>query len=113
MTLLEQGLVISLSGFVLTFLALGLLILTIVLLQALFKPQAASSTSRADLPDSEGTDAEIAAVVAAAVLSLQTSERSASGLGQILEGGHGRWWQASPAFTSSLEWDQVNGKDHR
>jgi Na+-transporting methylmalonyl-CoA/oxaloacetate decarboxylase gamma subunit len=92
---MEQGLIVSLLGLLLTFLALGLLILTIVILQKLF-----GSSEKSATPEVTGTADdntldldEIPVVIATAVTVLRHHERNAARLGQSLERGRGPWWQ--------------------
>jgi Na+-transporting methylmalonyl-CoA/oxaloacetate decarboxylase gamma subunit len=96
LTLIEQGLLLSLLGLILTFAALGLLILTIVILQRLFgtREPAPSQVVEPDVADgAEEPMADVAAAIAAAVLLLRSRDRSLSPLGQRLEAGPSLWWQ--------------------
>lgn len=108
MTIIQQGLIISLLGLLLTFLALGLLILTMVVLQKLFKPSDAVAAAHG----SEGrADAEIAAVLAAAIMLLRAKDRGWSTLGRVLEGAPGRWWQGPPPSALSPRWNHADERD--
>jgi len=111
-TLIQQGLLISLLGLLLTFLALGILILTIIILQRLFSPAPASSpTEEPDDPGLSGGEGELAAVIAAALLLLRTQDRHSAALGSTLEHGPGRWWQRGQTLLSSTPQADTNGRD--
>jgi Na+-transporting methylmalonyl-CoA/oxaloacetate decarboxylase gamma subunit len=111
-TIIEQGLLISLLGLMLTFLALGMLILTIVVLQRLFKPKpAVSPKSVPNGTDPGEGDAELAAAMAAAILLLRAKDRRSSALGSTLENGPGRWWQQAQTVLSSPTQEHANGRD--
>ena len=96
---LEQGLLLSLLGFALTFAALALLVLTVVVLRRIFDAPAPSANDFARDGDQTAADdlSEIAAAVAAAVVILRAREQAASTLGQGLEADPGRWWQGPQA----------------
>jgi sodium pump decarboxylase gamma subunit len=90
-----QGLTISIVGISLTFLALGLLILAMILLERFFrdgKPaepaEAAPEEISVTVQDTE--DEEIAAVIATALAHRRSI--SQSGLGATLEAGVSPWW---------------------
>lgn len=112
MTIIEQGLLISLLGLLLTFLALGLLILTIVVLQRLFNPTSAAP-AEPEPPSARQSedDSELAAAIAAAVLLLKKETRLSSALGSTLETGPGRWWQQGQAVLSSPAQELAKGRD--
>jgi sodium pump decarboxylase gamma subunit len=101
---LLEGLLLSGAGLAVTFLALGLLIVIIVLLNRVFggrtapaepatEPAAVSPVEAAEADDL----AEVAAAVAAAVTVLRAAEQPAGALGSALESGPGRWWGALSA----------------
>jgi sodium pump decarboxylase gamma subunit len=96
---LWQGLSLSVMGMGLTFAALGLLILTMILLQRIFRPRRLASGER----EAEETavvstlgrdtqDEEIAAAISVALAHLRSLDLGRSGLGTGLEAGHGAWW---------------------
>ena len=98
---IAQGLTLSVIGMTITFAALGLLILTIVVLNHLFRPHPLVSdeeeleetqTLSSSLQDTE--DEEIVAAIAV-VLALRSLDVSRSGLGTALEAGRGPWWMRS------------------
>jgi Na+-transporting methylmalonyl-CoA/oxaloacetate decarboxylase gamma subunit len=94
-----QGLVLSGIGIVITFSALGILILIILLLKRMFPVRGAAETP--DYSDSTGegkdqSDRErlktVAAAAAAGAISLQKRKNQARGLGEVLETPPGNWW---------------------
>ena len=108
MNLYLQGLQVSLMGLVITFLALGVFIGIMVILQRLFPapkeeaPQLSGGEeeilrelSVTTAVDSE--EAEVIAAIAAALDALQSAERSR--LGESLQEGHGLWWTARRSET--------------
>jgi len=112
-TLIQQGLLISLLGLALTFVALGILILTIVVLKRLFNPSPAAKREGQPGAMAIGEDeGELAAAIAAAVLLLRTRQKLSSSLGNVLEAGPGRWWQRPQAGISPSMRKQANGRDH-
>ena len=93
-----QGLTLSIIGMAITFAALGLLILIIVVLNRLFRPRPLVSdeeelgqtqTLNSSVEDTE--DEEIVAAIAV-VLALRSLDVSRRGLGAALEVGRGPWW---------------------
>ncbi len=99
MSEIMQGLSISVIGLLITFFALGVFILLMIVLQRLFPPKTdtveepAQPVVQIELAqastelDEEG---EVAAAIAAAVSYYQAAGRSS--LGSNLESGRGRWW---------------------
>jgi sodium pump decarboxylase gamma subunit len=96
-----QGLTLSIIGMAITFAALGLLILTIVVLNRLFRPRPLVSdeeelgetqTLNSSIGDTE--DEEIVAAIAVA-LALRSLDVPRRGLGTALEAGRGPWWVMS------------------
>jgi sodium pump decarboxylase gamma subunit len=94
-----QGLSLSVLGLGITFAALGLLILTIILLQRIFRTRklVPEKHEPGDTPvvsslarDME--DEEIVAAIAVALAYLRSLELNRSGLGTSLEKGRGSWW---------------------
>lgn len=95
-----QGLTISLVGMAITFGVLGLLILVIVLLRAIFA--APSSEARETIPtparpvepETDPTEAarREAVAVAVSVAYLQRKRERKSSLGALLERPPGPWW---------------------
>lgn len=105
--LMWQGLTISVMGMALTFTAMGLLILTMHLLDRFSPgrqpPIATKVTADKKLVTSAtagDTEEEIAAAIAVAVTCLReidearAAEAYQADLGVRLEAGHGRWWMA-------------------
>ncbi len=100
--LLWQGLIISIMGMTLTFVALGLLILAMTLLVR-FSPNEAQLPLLAETePDknlavsipTQDSEAEISAAIAVALLYLRSTDGD---LGATLETGRGAWWVAGRA----------------
>ncbi len=95
--LLKQGLEISVVGLGLTFAALGLLILMMVILERLFRPTSITGEEEASIPDrptAETTeDEEIAAAIGVAIHYLKAQQVIDSSLGANLEKGQGAWWR--------------------
>lgn len=92
MDIILQGLQLSLVGIAVTFSALGLFILVILLLQRLFgremtRDEAAKPSQPEPLPSRE---TEIAAAIALALNHALAHEDAA--LGQALTKGRGPWW---------------------
>ncbi|MFP3854121.1 MAG: OadG family transporter subunit [Anaerolineales bacterium] len=102
MDLLLQGLTLSITGILVTFSSLGLLILIIIGLQRLFPAEedlmaGAESTTSVSLPDTMSPtdlDPEVAAAIAIAVEHFRAMEYEVSGIGSSLEQGPGAWWHA-------------------
>ena len=89
--LIKQGLEISVLGMGLTFAALGLLILAMVVLERLFREGSEEEVaSTAVSPPPEPIEAEIAAAIAAALAHWQTEEKT--NLGANLQKPHSPWW---------------------
>lgn len=94
-----QGLNLSITGISLTFAALGLLILAMILLERL-------SRKRPLVPDEreieettvvstlarDPEDEEIVAAIAVTLAHLRSLDVSRSGLGAVLESEHSPWW---------------------
>jgi len=114
---ITQGLSISLMGLALTFAALALFILCMVMLQRLFRPKppasaspAADKTPRATEPSRGLEEPEIAAAVVVALSQLRSLEICRSGLGDALEDGRGRWWARGQAAALDLRSGPATGK---
>lgn len=98
----SAGLQVSLLGLIITFAALGLFILIIVVLKALFRAEVKTEVLEAveeapvvietETADPEG---EIVAAIAAALMAARSARSSA--LGQSLQEGRGSWWAAQRA----------------
>ena len=97
------GLEVSVLGLLITFAALGVFILIILALKALFRAEPAKTevpeaveeapvVVEVQTPDAES---EVVAAIAAALMAVRTA-RSAS-LGQSLQHGRGSWWAAQRA----------------
>jgi hypothetical protein len=94
-----QGLILSGIGIVITFSALGILILLIVMLKIIFPTGQAVrkfDTETGEIPGEDQFTRErkrkIAAAAAASALSLQKDKNQSRGLGQVLESPPGNWW---------------------
>jgi Na+-transporting methylmalonyl-CoA/oxaloacetate decarboxylase gamma subunit len=99
MSSLLQGLSLSLAGILVTFAALGLLILVIILLRELFtvapeesEPQPAGPEGPAASLTERDQARRQAAGVAVAVALLKSGQQPDESLGQALETPKGRWW---------------------
>lgn len=100
--LLWQGLQISVLGLGLTFTALGLLVLTMMALERLFRPRPPAPESTTPKPRretetvAESTDEEevVAAITAALAHFRAQDGGQPADLGAELEAGPGAWWQA-------------------
>ena len=99
---ITEGLAISITGLLTTFLALGLFIVIMIVLQKLFpvrnEEEAGSSTEDEDADvviavETESDEEEEVAAVVAAISYFKS--RSQSKLGSALETGRGRWWAQS------------------
>ncbi|MCL4562821.1 MAG: OadG family protein [Chloroflexi bacterium] len=95
-----QGLMVSLWGLASTFIAIGLLVVVIILIDKAFPEKAEEekeevpelSTSILCETEPPVSEAEIAAVIAAAIYALRETEPVSADLGRALEAGHGPWW---------------------
>ena len=112
-----QGLMLSVIGMGLTFLALGILILVMMLLDRLFsdnkevdteeaKP-AEKTAANSQAPDA--VDEEIVAAIAVALAQVRSLELCEVELGSTLETPPTRWWQIgrvrqSPADARLSQW---------
>ncbi len=103
--MLEEGLTLSLIGILVTFSALGVFILLILLLKVFFpaKKIDASGEIRGFEVDERELLKEQAAAVAVSVLLDQLSGRRRSSLGSTLEEPVGNWWKKGI--------DRVHGKE--
>jgi Na+-transporting methylmalonyl-CoA/oxaloacetate decarboxylase gamma subunit len=97
-----EGLSISLTAMLLTFLSLGLFILVMVVLQRMFPAESESADSKVvvkaldDNADPCGPSEEEAAVVAAIAAAVSyVRAQTQAGLGDNLKQGRGGWWGAS------------------
>ena len=94
-----QGLILSGIGIVITFSALGILILLIVLLKTIFPNSQAVQKVETEIHEIPGEDQpglerkqKIAAAAAAVALALDRDKDRSGGLGQVLENPPGNWW---------------------
>ncbi len=93
--LLSRGLEVSAIGMSLTFAALGLLVLVMVLLERAFRRESADTGESQPGVAPNKVDAhtdEIALAVCVAAAYLNELERENTGLGATLGTGHGAWW---------------------
>ena len=100
MDAINQGLQLSFYGITITFLALGLLILVISLLQVIFpvkkQPQEAAKQPVDSKPEVEaGDDGNRSRLVALAAASWYWQKKRSSSLGKQLEQGPGKRWRKS------------------
>lgn len=94
-----QGLNLSITGISLTFAALGILILAMILLERIFRTRRwipeereLEETPIASTHARDTEDEEIAAAIAVALAHLRSLDVDRSGLGAALEAGHNQWW---------------------
>lgn len=94
------GLSISISGLAVTFLALGVFVLVMMILQKVFstKSDAAAEEETQDVPvvmeSSETTEDDNLPVVIATAISFFRNQAQSS-LGSSLENGKGGWWSSN------------------
>lgn len=96
-----QGFTLTVMGMGLTFAALGLLILAMIVLERLFRtrrliPDKPSSPEKpgASTMARDTEDEEIAAAIAVALAHFRSLDICRSGLGTALETGPGAWWNS-------------------
>ncbi|MFQ5595279.1 MAG: OadG family protein [Anaerolineae bacterium] len=92
-----QGLGLSVMGMGLTFAALGLIIVVMVVLQRLFSPQPTSYEPEMGetllfSPPAHGPEDEIVAAIAAGLAHFGALSIGGAALGSALEAQRGRWW---------------------
>jgi sodium pump decarboxylase gamma subunit len=100
---IAQGLTLSIIGMTVTFAALGLLILSIVVLGRLFRTRPSDSDKKEDLQERQVVSSsardteeeEVVAAIAVALAHVHSLDMSRSGLGVTLESGRGPWWAMS------------------
>ena len=109
MNLLWQGLTIGLLWLGLTFAAVGLFILAMVLLKRLFPeaPKAEEQLVTSGLSPASDEE-EIAAAIAVALSHLWSLEICRGRLGEALEAGRGRWWLVNRATLYSAKVHRTN-----
>jgi Na+-transporting methylmalonyl-CoA/oxaloacetate decarboxylase gamma subunit len=112
LSLIVQGLVISILGLLLTFLALGLLILTMVLLQRLFSPAPSGTTvkSAGEGPPGSNRPEELVAVIATALAVARARQPNAARLGENLRNSPGHWWQSPESKLPALSEHASDGR---
>ncbi len=102
--ILLQGLSISISGLLITFLSLGTFILVISLLQRIFPARTQKdNTISATVSDTQGdasNELEIAAAISAALYYWRARQKSA--LGKDLENGRGPFWSTAQNNIANL-----------
>ena len=109
-----QGLQVSLSALIITFLALGVFILIMILLQRLFPAQAEEGQESGDAPEEEfvltvtstdeSEEGAVAAAIATALNFFQGAGREQ--LGGALREGRGDWWVSRRAQASQGKVDR-------
>lgn len=87
-----QGLILSGIGIVITFSALGILILIILAVKTLFPAGPLAEEAAEPRGEAEDQKRKAAAAAVAALLARRPS-RQKGGLGQLLEGPPGPWWR--------------------
>jgi Na+-transporting methylmalonyl-CoA/oxaloacetate decarboxylase gamma subunit len=99
LTSFEKGLEVSLLGILITFLALGVFILIMIVLQRLFPAKETDASAKEDEQplvevkiEEIGEDAAVVAAIAAALSYLRA--RAQSSLGSSLQEGRGSWWSS-------------------
>ncbi len=100
--LIWQGVSISVMGMGLTFVTLGLLILTTSLLKRFSPGETQLPVSNETAPDEkpavnaagQDTEEEIAVAIAVALTHLRSADVHYGDLGATLEAGRGPWWMA-------------------
>jgi hypothetical protein len=106
-----QGLSISIIGLLITFFALGMFILIMIVLQRIFPPKAEAQEEDEKVElvvqiemDQESSQMDengaVAAAIVAAVSYFQAANQPT--LGANLEGGRGRWWAANRSAASRV-----------
>lgn len=95
--LIQQGLWISVVGFGLLFVFMGLITLMMILLERLTRHSTQPSrqdrtTIQAGSVAKSGENEEIAAAIAVAIAHFRAQDSSRSNLGSTLESGHRHWW---------------------
>ena len=97
--ILREGLRLSVMGMSLTFMALGLLVFVMILLERLFGASQATSNDRdvgetpaVSAPAQHEADEEVVAAISAALAHLGVLDTGRQGLGTALEGRRGGWW---------------------
>ena len=114
--LIVQGLMISVIGISLTFLALGILILVMVLLDHFFRDDKKVDAGQAEpveqaastLPTRQAADEEIVAAIAVALAQVRSFELCEAGLGSTLEAPSSRWWLVGRAQQSPADALRIN-----
>jgi Na+-transporting methylmalonyl-CoA/oxaloacetate decarboxylase gamma subunit len=99
LNIIMQGLSLSGMGLGLTFAALGLLILAMILLEYIFRTRRLVPDER-EMEETpvvstlarDMEEEEVAAAIAVALAHLRLLDLHRSGLGTTLESGHGAWW---------------------
>jgi len=113
--LILQGLMIGLVGMAVLFAAMGLLILTMTVLEWLFRKQTvgpdktlpAERTTVSSL-QRETRDDEIAAAIAIALVYLRSLEICEGGLGSTFEAEPSPWWSVGRAQQSPANALKIN-----
>ncbi len=105
MSELSQGLIVSVLGITITFFALALFIIVMVVLQKLFPPKTEVEEVAEEVGTPAGTveilneavleEEEVAAAIAVAVAFFE--QRRQSQLGATLAQGRGQWWSTHRA----------------
>jgi Na+-transporting methylmalonyl-CoA/oxaloacetate decarboxylase gamma subunit len=113
---ISQGVQISITGLTITFLALGVFILVMLVLQKLFPPKPQAGDDDEDYGqvieeptpgnDNGVKELEIAAAISAAVSYFQS--RGQSQLGKTLQEGRGAWWMSNRLSSRQSPGKQTN-----
>ena len=111
-----QGLILSVVGMGLTFLALGILILVMVLLDRLFRDKTETRSGEAEPTEKaavsslvrDTADEEVVAAIAVALAQVRSLELCEVGLGSTLEQAPSRWWQTGRTQQSPADTLRIN-----
>jgi sodium pump decarboxylase gamma subunit len=111
-----QGLILSVVGIGLTFLALGILILVMVLLDRFFRDEKKAGSDQIEPAEKVAIDSlspdtveeEVVAAIAVALAQLHCLELGQAGLGSTLEKAPSRWWQTGRAQQSPADALRIN-----
>lgn len=106
---MSQGLILSLTGLILTFTSLGLLVVILILLQRFFSPPQATPAVKeeeeveeefpAAVTPAQPTEEVVAAIAAALTYLSPDHAAPETGLGNLLKTGPGHWWRRSQLHT--------------
>jgi Na+-transporting methylmalonyl-CoA/oxaloacetate decarboxylase gamma subunit len=94
-----QGIVLFVVGMAFLFASMGVIILAMIVLERLFRtrklvPEGHEPGEREAVSrhERDTADEEVVAAIALALAHLRSLDIARSGLGTVLEAGHGSWW---------------------